>query len=432
MWFSKKKLLDEISLLKLEVENFQAIKKELREEMLYCLIDDNSQILEVNNAFCEALGYSSAYLVGKKLRELLLEGFHNSDNGQQLLESIATKTHWNGPIQYSTKSGQEAWLRSIVQPSGGEISVYATEQTQAISQSREEKDLLAALEHSTSIIEFSLDGIVLNANENFLNAVGYSKAEILGKHHRIFCDSEYTASAEYEELWNNLKQGNYVSDRFKRLDKQGNTIWLEASYNPIHDDKGVQYKVVKFATVITDQMNREFAIAEASQIAYEVSQRTDADADNGLRVIEEAIQRVNLLSSQLESASTGINNLDIQSEKISKLVESIKSIADQTNLLALNAAIEAARAGDQGRGFSVVADEVRQLASRSSSATEEIIAVVSENKVLTQEAVTQINASLNESREALELSNKAGSVINDIQTGAKEVVEAVSQFRTNL
>lgn len=101
-------------------------------------------------------------------------------------------------------------------------------------------------------------------------------------------------------------------------------------------------------------------------------------------------------------------------------------------MLALNAAIEAARAGDQGRGFSVVADEVRQLASRSSSATEEIIAVVSENKVLTQEAVTQINASLNESREALELSNKAGSVINDIQTGAKEVVEAVSQFRTNL
>jgi methyl-accepting chemotaxis protein len=432
MWFSKKKLLDEISLLKLEVENFQTIKKELREEMLFCLIDDNSQILEVNNAFCEALGYSSAYLVGKELRELLLEDFYNSNNGQQLLESIATKTHWNGPIQYSTKSGQEAWLRSIVQPSGGEISVYATEQTKAISKSREKKDLLAALEHSTAIIEFSLDGIVLNANENFLNAVGYSKAEILGKHHRIFCDSEYTASAEYEELWNNLKQGNYVSDRFKRLDKQGNTIWLEASYKPIHDDKGVQYKVVKFATEITDQMNREFAIAEASQIAYEVSQRTDADADNGLRVIEEAIQRVNLLSSQLESASTGINNLDIQSEKISKLVESIKSIADQTNLLALNAAIEAARAGDQGRGFSVVADEVRQLASRSSSATEEIIAVVSENKVLTQEAVTQINASLNESREALELSNKAGSVINDIQTGAKEVVEAVSQFRTNL
>lgn len=101
-------------------------------------------------------------------------------------------------------------------------------------------------------------------------------------------------------------------------------------------------------------------------------------------------------------------------------------------MLALNAAIEAARAGDQGRGFSVVADEVRQLASRSRSATEEIIAVVSENKVLTQEAVTQINASLNESREALELSNKAGSVIKDIQTGAKEVVEAVSQFRTNL
>lgn len=432
MFFSKKKLLDEIALLKSEVVDFHTIKKELREEMLYCLISDNSKILEANEAFCDALGYTPTYLVGRELRELISEKFIDSSDCVELLAAIANKSHWHGPVHYSAQGPGEVWLRSIIHPSGGELAMYSTESTKAISQSRENKDLFKALNHSTAIIEFSLDGIILNANENFLRAVGYSKEQILGKHHRIFCDSEYAASPEYEDFWDNLKHGHHASDRFKRLDKQGNTIWLEASYNPIHDENGVQYKVVKFATVITDQMNREFAIAEASEIAYEVSQRTDANADSGLSVIGETIQRVNNLSSQLEKVSSEIHDLDTQSEKISKLVESIKGITDQTNLLALNAAIEAARAGDQGRGFSVVADEVRQLAFRASSATEDIIEVVSENKKLTSEAVSQINTSLSESREALELSNKAGSVINDIQTGAKEVVEAVSQFRTNL
>lgn len=138
------------------------------------------------------------------------------------------------------------------------------------------------------------------------------------------------------------------------------------------------------------------------------------------------------LTEQTGKASSGIKELDEQSQKVADLVQSISGIADQTNLLALNAAIEAARAGDQGRGFAVVADEVRQLASRTSSATEEIVNVVVENRKLTENAVQLIEAGQEKAREALEYSTESGKVMSDIEKGATEVVNAIGQFTQRL
>ncbi|MBT3147391.1 PAS domain-containing methyl-accepting chemotaxis protein [Neptunomonas phycophila] len=432
MWFSKKKLLNEISRLQVKATAYDAIEKELKEEMLYFLVDENGTITEVNEAFSSVIGYDTSYIVGKKIKDFLSEKSMNKQHIQNMLQAINKKNHWHGAIQFRAKNGAETWLRSIVQPINGQLAVYSTELTRTISQSQEKEDMLLAISRSSAVIEFNLEGIIQDANDNFLNATGYSKNEILGKHHSIFCDPEEVEAPAYKTFWAQLKKGVYKTDRFKRFNKNGDVIWLEASYNPIHNSDGELYKVVKFATLITDQMNRELAMSETAQIAFEISQKTDADAENGLAVVRSTIDTMNNLSAKLEDVSKGIYNLDVQSAKISELVESIKGIADQTNLLALNAAIEAARAGEQGRGFSVVADEVRQLASRTSSATEQIINVVSENKVLTQKAVSQIDGSLSEAKEALELSNKSGSVINDIQLGAKEVVKAVGNFRTNL
>lgn len=432
MWFTNRKLLSEIAELKKQTVEFENIKQELKEEMLYFLLSKDGRILEVNQQFTTAIEYKESELVGLNFNDLIVKKSLKKPHTQRMLSAIKKVSHWHGALQLVTQSGRELWLRSIVQPINNELAVYSAELTRTISQSREKEDMLAALSRSSAVIEFSLDGIILNANDNFLTSMGYSKSQILGKHHSMFCDPEEAKSNAYKQFWSELKHGRFISDRFKRLDSYGNEVWLEASYNPIHNDDGELYKVVKFATVITDQMQREFAISETAGIAYDISKRTDADAEIGLGVVEQTIVTVNNLSKKLEVASESVNNLDVQSSKIAQLVESIKGIADQTNLLALNAAIEAARAGDQGRGFSVVADEVRQLASRTSLATEQIINVVSENKALTQDAVTEIESSLAEAKDALELSNKSGSVINDIQKGAKEVVEAVGQFRTSL
>ncbi|MCE0495367.1 methyl-accepting chemotaxis protein [Vibrio sp. DNF-1] len=174
------------------------------------------------------------------------------------------------------------------------------------------------------------------------------------------------------------------------------------------------------------------AISEAADIAYDISQETDANAENGNKVIGDTIKTIEELAHQMTEASEGIMQLDQLSKQVGQLVTSISGIAEQTNLLALNAAIEAARAGDQGRGFAVVADEVRELASRTSKTTAEIVEVVTKNQELTANAVNLINAGHDKTHDGLELSNEAGEVIQKIQEGAKKVVNAIGQFNQKL
>ncbi|MEM6185335.1 methyl-accepting chemotaxis protein [Shewanella vaxholmensis] len=436
--FFQKKLLSKITALEKELSSFQETQEGLRKEMLYFSLNADGKIVEANSLFLTSCGYEEKELIGKQLKNFMLKKSLGKDHCKRMFSCINSKAHWHGALQLETNSGKEAWYRAIIQPKVRVedgivlLEVYSIELTRTISQSKEIEDMLVALNRSSAVIEFSLDGIILNANDNFLKAMGYSKSQIMGKHHKIFCDPHETESQEYRNFWLQLKAGEFVSRRFKRFDSHGNPVWLEASYNPIHDDSGELYKVVKFATVITEQMNREFAISQTSEIAYKISNKSDSDAIIGKKVIQSTIQTMSELSVQMGDASKGIFDLNTQSMKVAELVESIRGIADQTNLLALNAAIEAARAGDQGRGFAVVADEVRQLANRTSSATEEIINVVGENKKLTEKAVSLIEEGMEKAQKALELSTDAGHVMNDIQSGARQVVDAISQLNKNL
>ncbi|WP_443218169.1 methyl-accepting chemotaxis protein [Pseudomonas sp. Gutcm_11s] len=184
--------------------------------------------------------------------------------------------------------------------------------------------------------------------------------------------------------------------------------------------------------MITDQVQQEQAVAEAANIAYSISQKTDDTADKGASVVRQTVEVMQRIARQMQEASDGIEALGKQSQLISTIMQTIRGIADQTNLLALNAAIEAARAGDQGRGFAVVADEVRQLAGRTSQATEEIVEVVQKNQNLAQSAVDSMASSRQQAEQGLSLANEAGAVIVEIQDGAKQVVQAVEQFASQL
>ncbi|WAC00742.1 methyl-accepting chemotaxis protein [Pseudomonas putida] len=192
------------------------------------------------------------------------------------------------------------------------------------------------------------------------------------------------------------------------------------------------YKVVKFATVITDQVNQEQAVAQAADIAYTTSLETDSSARKATDVVTQTVEVMRGLEGSMQDAAEGIQALDKQSKVIGAIIKTISDIAGQTNLLALNAAIEAARAGEQGRGFAVVADEVRQLASRTSTATEEIAKVVQQNEQLAQAAVDIIDTSKRQAEQGLALAADTGGVIVEIQEGAKKVVDAVGQFSSQL
>ena len=438
MLFLNKGLHSKIKNLEAELSVYHNIQKNLQEEMVFFSISMQGVFLNANDAFYESSGYSQDELINKNIRNFILDESIDKDHTNRMLSAIEAGKHWHGALQLKHKTKRDSWYRVIIQPAGFDamqatsLAVYATELTDTISKSREKEDMIAALNRSSAVIEFSLEGIILNANDNFLAGMGYKMSQILGKHHSMFCDEQERESQAYREFWQRLGSGEFILDRFKRIDSSGQTVWLEASYNPIHDEAGQLYKIAKFATVITSQMNRELAISETSNIAYEISKKSDKDTSIGISVIEQTGLTMQELSEQMTNASKGIVELDAQSSKVSGLVDSIRGIAEQTNLLALNAAIEAARAGEQGRGFSVVADEVRQLASRTSIATEQIIGVVAENKKLTEQAVTLIENSQLKAQKALQLSSEAGVVMNELQQGSRQVVEAVSKFKSNL
>ncbi|EKO3957574.1 PAS domain-containing methyl-accepting chemotaxis protein [Vibrio fluvialis] len=437
--FFNKSLQKENQQLKEDLHSWVQIRESLDEDMLRITLDPKGVVVSVNARFEEALGLKQTAVSGKHITELVPEKARDTEHFHRMKEALVRSEHWNGAVQLKKGTSEEAWLRTIIQPIKNSknqvlrIAVYAAELTRTIKTSREHEDMLKALNRSTAVIEFTLDGTIIRANDNFLRTMGYSNNDqIAGKHHRIFCEAEEVNSPAYKEFWRKLASGQFVSERFKRVDSHGQIVWLEASYNPIHNDLGELYKVVKFATVITDQVNQELAVAEAAKIAFDVSEVTGQQTSQGQQVVITTIDKMEALAQQMQQASQGIEALSEHSKKISELVSSISGIADQTNLLALNAAIEAARAGEQGRGFAVVADEVRQLASRTNKTTEEIVAVVSENLKRTKDAVELIARCQNQAGEALELSTEAGQVMGDIQRGAQKVVDAVSQFNQQL
>ncbi|KEY87375.1 PAS domain-containing methyl-accepting chemotaxis protein [Pseudomonas sp. P1B16] len=432
------KLKQEIQQLREDLLSVEQVKSSLDSEMLVLQLDPQGRIEMVNGNFESEMLYRADQLLGRKLEDIVPAHVKTLDFYQRMKSAISRGEHLNGAFRLLRGNGQEAWLRSILQPvknSEGRLkyfTLHSSDLTRTIETSREHESLIKALMRSTAVIEFGLDGTILTANERFLTAVGYRLEQICGKHHRIFCEPAEANSAGYQAFWDKLRRGEYIAERFKRVDAHGRVVWLEASYNPIFDAHDVLYKVVKFATVITDQVNQEQAVAEAADIAFNTSLGTDTSARKATEVVTQTVSVMRGLEASMQEAAEGIQALDTQSRVIGSIIKTISDIAGQTNLLALNAAIEAARAGEQGRGFAVVADEVRQLASRTSTATEEIARVVQQNEQLAQAAVAIIDTSKRQAEQGLALADETGNVIVEIQDGAKRVVDVVGQFSSRL
>nr|WP_285862036.1 PAS domain-containing methyl-accepting chemotaxis protein [Pseudomonas sp. BGr12]MDL2420786.1 methyl-accepting chemotaxis protein [Pseudomonas sp. BGr12] len=433
------KLKQENLQLREALSSMEQVKSSLDSEMLVLQLDPQGRIESVNSNFEKEMLYSSHQLIGRNIEEIVPAHVKQLDFYQRMKGAITRGEHLNGAFRLLRGNGHEAWLRSILQPvknSDGRIkyfTLHSSDLTRTIESSREHESLIKALMRSTAVIEFNLQGEVLTANDRFLQTMGYYRLEqVVGKHHRMFCEPEEAHSSAYQAFWDKLRRGEFVAERFKRIDAHGRVVWLEASYNPIIDAHDVLYKVVKFATVITEQVNQEVAVAEAADIAYTTSVETDNSARKATDVVTQTVEVMRGLESCMQEAANGIEALDKQSQVIGSIIKTISDIAGQTNLLALNAAIEAARAGEQGRGFAVVADEVRQLASRTSVATEEIARVVQQNEQLAKAAVDIIDSSKRQAEQGLALAGQTGSVIVEIQEGAQKVVNAVGQFSSQL
>jgi methyl-accepting chemotaxis protein len=428
---AKKKLVQD---LQLTLSHQTSLLDAINRSMASIEFDLNGVVLSVNDNFLSTMRYRSEQVVGKEHKIFCTQDFARSSEYSRLWARLRNGEFVSSTFQRVAGDGSTVWLEASYNPikdqDGKVIRIikYAMDVTAKVQAENESRSKLAAIDRAMAVIEFDLAGNIIAANDNLLRLMGYSRQELLGKNHKLLCPADVLASAEYEDFWRRLNKGEFFSGQFKRVGRNGQTLWLEASYNPVYDASGVLWKVVKFASDITARIEQHEQDSRSASQAYHISVQTQKVAEQGTQVIQQAASEMRQISRNIEDSSRIIGQLGERSEQITAIVNTIRSIADQTNLLALNAAIEAARAGDQGRGFAVVADEVRQLAGRTSRSTEEISQMIQMIQSETKQAITSMDNTRNNAAKGVDLADQAGSAIVQISDGTNNAVDAVRMF----
>ena len=369
-------------------------------------------ILDANDNFLAVMGYAHDEIVGKHHRMFVTPQEAASYEYNQFWEGLRQGLFQTAEYRRVAKGGRDVWIRATYNPILGsdgkpfKVVKFAMDVTDEKRRNTDYEGQIAAINRTQAVIAFTLDGIILEANTNFLAATGYQLEDIKGKHHSLFVSPTYAKSEEYQTFWKKLGTGEPVSAIYQRFGKNGQQIWLQATYNPILDATGKPVKVVKYAADITASMGARSRAVEAAEdtlsnvetvasAAEEMNASVGEIANNMVRT-KDAVDEIHVRTSAADR-STG--EMRQAAQAMTGVVQLIAEVAGQINLLALNATIESARAGDAGKGFAVVANEVKQLAAQTSAATKRISTEIAGMQALSDEvvgALEQITAAIGE------------------------------------
>ncbi len=338
-------------------------------------------ILVANEIFLTALGYSLAEVQGRHHNMFVEPAVRDGSEYREFWVRLNRGEYQSAEYKRIGKGGREVWILATYNPVFDEkgkplrVVKFASDVTQQKLKTANFEGQIAAIGKSQAVIEFDMDGTILDANENFLNALGYTLSEVRGRHHGMFVEPSERDGAAYREFWNQLKHGEYQAAEFRRLAKGGREVWIQASYNPILDLNGRPFKVVKYATDTTAQVLSRRKSESVRNMMESVAAGAD-DLRLSVRDISVAMERSQETASdavgQVDAADHQAQRLSAAAASMGGIVALIGNITGQINLLALNATIESARAGEAGRGFAVVASEVKNLANQAKQAADRI------------------------------------------------------------
>ena len=396
----------------------------------------DGKVIKANPLFGDIFGLRPQELEGQPHAMLCVPDYAASAQYQDFWRRLRAGETFGGLFQRRHKDGHLVWLRATYNPvfnAAGKVTrivKLASDVTAQVEDRLRSTGVLDAIDRSMAVIAFSPDGHVQHANGNFLQCMGYQLDDVLGQHHRMFCTRDYAASPAYASFWDGLRQGRYHQGQVQRVTRQGRTVWLEASYNPVFTQEGTVSGVVKVATDITDKVLQGQARQQGVNTAYQIAHETQGLSTQSGHTVQQAVQRIEAMAAAFEDAVQRVTALGRQTQGIGATVGAIRRVADQTNLLALNAAVEAARAGESGRGFAVVAGEVRQLAANSKAATDDISQTIAAIQTEVAALTATMQAGLATVQEGVVLANQAVQSMELIQQDARKVVDAVQALRS--
>lgn len=375
--------------------------------------DTEGTVLHANANFLQALGYNLNDIIGKHHSMFCEKNYVKLPEYQEFWENLRDGRFQSGAYKRIAKDGSPVYIQATYNPVMNDknevigVVKYAVDMTIPTKKTRE------AIARTQASISFTTSGIVTDVNRTFLSAMGYAREDVIGKHHKMFCHPNYTATSEYAAHWKGLGRGEPKSGVFERVARDGSTVYIQASYNPDYDLDGNVIGVTKYATDITSdiKLKRDAAkIAEATAAAVEELNASVAEISRSLNVTSDNSE---LLEDAATKTTSVVAELVESSETMEKTVEFVYTIADQINLLALNAAVEAARAGEAGKGFAVVAGEVKNLANSATTFTQAIAKEI--------ETIKTINGKITQNMDGI-----IKSVV-DLKLDTSNIASAVSQ-----
>jgi methyl-accepting chemotaxis protein len=387
-------------------------------------------IIIANENFLKTLGYSLGEIQGKHHSMFVEPATRDTAAYREFWASLNRGEYQSAEYKRIGKGGKEVWILASYNPILDEkgkpfkVVKFATDVSEQKLRTADLAGQIAAIGKSQAVIEFNMDGSILTANENFLNALGYSLREIQGKQHSMFVDAADRDSAAYREFWVNLNAGKYPAGEFKRIGKGGREIWIQASYNPILDLNGKPFKVVKYATDTTAQViarKRSDSVRGMMETVAAGAEELNASVREISETMSKSRQTASEAVVRVDAADQQAQRLSSASESMGGIVELIGNITGQINLLALNATIESARAGEAGRGFAVVASEVKNLANQAKQATDKIGQEIGNLNGISADVVSALTAIKQSIQEVSEYVTSTAAAVEEQSTVTSEM-----------